>query len=676
MSYTETTNPVVMPFKDINGVSFPYWEAIKPHHWTKFVEENIAEATERFELFKKDDSDVCFDNTFGFIEGVLGKLTNISQSFEMVSGATSDEDTLKASEFIEPRIASFFQSVLSDPLIYQRCQNAYDSRDSSWTDEQIYTAEKLLHGMQLTGCSLSNDARSELATIVEREAELSVSIGKDISDAGDVELLFTPEELVGVGNDFIKQNTNDEGRVAIRMLREQVDPVLETCSVRATREAVWEAFNNRGGSFDFAGIDTSDQIAELLALRQRRAELLGFSNFAELAFADTMAKTPENAAELINKVWSNVLPKASAILDDAAKFAQRDGIDPMTAWDSAYYLRQRRQSLDSSNHVEDKKITLKKAREAAFSLTEKIFGVHFELIDAPVHQPGAQAFLVYKGDVVIGGLITDFAARPGKRGGAWMNYLVTQQNTKDAVQKPLVANTCNFGPDGDEQLLTSLDVKTLFHELGHAMHGLLSNVSYPGNAGTNTLHDWVELPSQLLEAWVEDPRAAELFGSDKPPFNSSDDEAALEEQILFKNRYCQSAMVDLMLHSRVNVGDTDIEQTEKQILSEMNADSRIDPWHRLSHFSHLFTDGGQYAAGYYGYLWAEVLDADVYTLFKKDPFDAKSAKIVQRLYESGGSVPPDKLFLEAMGRDPDPAALLKRIGVNETALKTTTKVKP
>ncbi len=463
------------------------------------------------------------------------------------------------------------------------------------------------------------------------------------------------------------------GKHVITLSRSSIEPFLAFSARRDLREKAflaWAARGDTGGETDNKAI-----IAEIVALRAERAQLLGYETFADYKLADTMAKTPAAALDLLHNVWRPAVARAGRERDALQRLAAEEGGNfELAAWDWRYYaekLRKREHDLDEAEIKPY--LQLDRIVEAAFDTAYRLFGLEFEeLAEAPRYHPDVRIWEAKREGRHIGLFVGDYFARPSKRSGAWMSSFRAQEKLAGEV-RPIIANVSNFAK-GDPALLSFDDARTLFHEFGHALHGLLSDVTYPLLAGTSVPTDFVELPSQLYEHWLEEPQVLRRFavhyrtGEPMP-------EALIERVLAARTfdqgfatvEYTASALVDMDLHQLRTADNLDPARFEREALDRIGMPREIAMRHRTPHFAHIFSGDG-YAAGYYSYLWSEVLDADAFEAFRQagDIFDRETAqKLHDFIYAAGNRRPPDEAYRAFRGRMPSIQALLEKRGLFE-----------
>jgi peptidyl-dipeptidase Dcp len=470
-----------------------------------------------------------------------------------------------------------------------------------------------------------------------------------------------------------------EGKHAITLSRSSIEPFLQFSRRRDLREKAFRAWVHRGENDGTS--DNRPIISETLALRAERARLLGYDSFADFRLADTMAKTLEAARELLETVWQRARRRAASEAEELQEMAAAQGENfEIAAWDWRYFteaVRKRRFDFDEAELKPY--LQLDRMIEAAFYAAERLFGLTFaERHDVPTHHPDVRVFEVSDGDGRhLGLFFGDYFARPSKRSGAWKSNF-RDQHKLDGDVRPIVANTMNFSkpPAGEPALLSFEDARTLFHEFGHALHGLLSDVTYPLISGTHVAGDFVELPSQLFEHWLEQPEILRRFalhaetGAPMP-------EALLDKVLASRTfnqgwatvEYTASALVDLDIHCLPEPDGADVVELEKQTLERIAMPEAIAMRHRVPHFSHVFS-GEYYAAGYYSYLWSEVLDADAFAAFEEagDIFDTETAERLREFVLSAGNLrDPAEAYRKFRARLPTTEALLKKRGLDQSA---------
>jgi peptidyl-dipeptidase Dcp len=573
-----------------------------------------------------------------------------------------------------------------NPKLYGRIADLYARRDSLGLGaEQARVLERYHTRFVRAGAALATAQQDRLAAINERLATLGTQFSQNLlADEKSYALILEEADLDGLpgfARDDARATAEERGhpgKYAITLSRSSAETFLQFSARRDLREKLFQAFVKRGengGQTDNRGI-----IAEMVSLRGERATLLGFATFADYRLADQMAKTPAAARDLLSQVWSRARTKALADRDALQELIAAEGGNfKLAPWDWRYYaekLRKARYDLDESEIKPY--FQLERMIEAAFATAGRLFGLSFTPADVPLYHPDARAWRVTdRSGAAVGLFIGDYFARASKHSGAWMTSLRDQEKLTGPVT-PIILNVCNFSKpaNGEPALLSFDDARTLFHEFGHGLHGLLSNVTYPLLSGTAVASDFVELPSQLYEHWLEVPEILKSYarhartGEPMP-------EALLDKLLATRNygqgfatvEYTSCAILDLDLHGLVETQAFDADKFEKEALARIEMPAEIVMRHRLPHFGHLFSGGG-YAAGYYSYMWSEVLDADAFEAFEEtgDPFDAATAqRLRDYIYSAGNLRDPAEAYKAFRGRLPSPEALLRKRGLADAA---------
>ena len=674
-------NPFFQTWATPFGV--PPFSRIRPEHFLPAFERAFAEHEAEIAAIAGNAEPPSFDNTIVGLENSGRALQRVADVFHRLVGTDSNDALLAIERDIAPREAAHWNKVRMNAALFARIDALHRRRDGlGLSAERMRVLDRSHVSFRRHGAALAPDDKRRLAAITERLAALGTAFRQNVlADEQSYALVLDDERDLAGLPDFVRQAAQAAaaergmpGKHIVTLQRSSVEPFLQFSSRRDLREKAFRAWQSRGDNNDKT--DNKAIIAETVALRAERARLLGYQSFAHYRLDDAMAKTPEAVRGLLEKVWAPA--RRSAIADrDALQelIAEEGGNFKLAPWDWRYYagkLRQRRCQLDESEVKPY--MPLDRVIEAAFYTANKLFGLTFTPVDVPVWHPDVRAFEVRGADGGhVGLFFGDYFARPSKRSGGWMGTLRDQEKLQGDV-RPLVLNVMNFNK-GDPTLLSFDDAKTLFHEMGHALHGLLSDVTYPSISGTSVLTDWVELPSQLFEHWFEQPEVLRKFarhyrsGAPIP-------EALARKLIAARNfdrgrdtlEYIAAALVDLDLHLLPAAEALDVNAFERATLTRLGMPEEIAMRHRPPHFTHVFS-GGYYAAAYYSYMWSEVLDADAFAAFAETG-DIFNAEIARRLYRNvlstGGSRDPAELYTAFRGRLPSADALLKQRGFAET----------
>lgn len=621
-----------------------------------------------------------FENTIVAMERSGALLRRVDMVFGQLSSAATSDALQAVERDIAPVLARHWNAIYIDPKLFARVDALYQQRTTlGLSPEALRVLERYHLDFIRSGANLNAADRARFGAIVERLATLGTQFGQNVL-ADEQETVFAvsaaeadglPDFALAAAAETAKARGLD-APYAVTTSRSSVEPVLHFANNRALREKVWRAFVRRGANGNTS--DNRPLLAEILQLRAELAKLLGYQSYAHFKLADSMAKTPDAARALLEQVWA---PGRQRAMDDATALQQLIADEgnnfTLEAWDWRFYaekLRLARYHFDE-NAIKPY-LELDRVIDAAFYTAGQLFGLAFTpRTDIPVYHPDVRTWAVSRDGRDIGVFYGDFFARSGKRSGAWMTSFRDQQKL-DGPVLPLVVNTCNFSkpPAGQPALLSLDEARTVFHEFGHGLHGLLSDVTYPRISGTSVVRDFVELPSQLYEHWLEQKPVLERLvhyqtGAKIPAELIDRMQAARKANSGFETvEFVASAILDMDLHSPPIVADVDVEALERQTLERIGMPAQIALRHASPHFLHLFTGDG-YAAGYYSYLWSEVLDADGFGAFEEagDPFDPATAeRLLTYIYSGGGSREFGQAYRQFRGRDPEITALLQGRG--------------
>ncbi len=657
----------------------PPFSRIKAEHFLPAYERAFAEHEAEIAAIAGQAAPPTFENTILALENAGRALQRVDDLFGQIVGTDSNDTLLAIERDITPRTAAHWNKVRMNEGLFARIDALNQQRDGlGLTAEQQRVLERHHTKYRREGAALAPDKKKRLATIIERLAALGTAFSQNVlADEQSYTMELHGETNLAGLPDFVREaaaaaaeERGMKGKHVITLQRSSVEPFLQFSSRRDLREKAFRAWVARGDNNDKT--DNKANIAETIALRIERARLLGYQSFAHYRLDDAMAKTPEAVRGLLEKVWKPA--RAAALADrDALKalIAEEGGNFKLAAWDWRYYAEKLRARRCDFDEAEVKPFfPLDQVIEAAFYGAEKLFGLTFKPVDVPVWHPDVRAFEVRGSDGGhVGIFYGDYFARPSKHGGAWMGTLRDQERL-DGEVRPLVLNVMNFNK-GEPTLLSFEDARTLFHEMGHGLHGLLSNVTYPTVSCTSVLTDWVELPSQLYEHWFEQPEVLRKFARHHRT-GEPIPEALIQKLMAAKNfdrgcqtlEYISSALVDIELHLLQSAKNLDVNAFERETLSRIGMPEEIAMRHRPPHFTHVFS-GGYYASAYYSYMWSEVLDADAFAAFEETG-DIFNPEVARRLYENvlstGGSRDPAELYVAFRGRMPTADALLKKRG--------------
>ena len=682
-----TETPLLAPWTAPFGL--PPYGRFTAEDFRPAFEAALARHRAELSAIVDDPATPDFANTVAALERSGHDLRRVSAVFFNLCGT----DTTPALQAIErelaPLLARHWNAIHQDPRLFARIDAIRTTaaptpgNPGSLGREEARVLERYHTAFVRAGAHLDESARIRLAAIAERLATLGTRFAQNLlADEQAFTLVLDGEaDLAGLP-DFVRAAAASaaaarglEGKHVVTLARSSIEPFLVFGARRDLREAAFRAWIGRGEK----GGETDNRtiIEETIALRAERARLLGYPTFAHYRLADSMAKTPEAALELLHTVWPRALAKAEADASALqALIAAEGGNFDLAAWDWRHYAEKRRQAeLAIPPGAVEPYLQLDRLIEAAFATASRLFGITFEERHGlELWHPDVRAWEVRDRDGRhLGLFLGDYFARAGKRSGAWMSGLRGQQKLLADI-RPIVVNVMSFSKPaaGAPALLGFDDARTLFHEFGHALHGLLSDVTYPLLAGTNVDRDFVEFPSQLLEHWLEEPAILAEFARHHRTGEPMPEDLR-ERLIAARNfdqgfatlEYAASAILDLELHLLEDAETLDIGAFERERLASLGMPEAIAMRHRPPHFAHVFSGGG-YASGYYSYLWSEVLDADGFEAFREagDPFDpAVAGRLRELVLAAGNRMDPAEAYRAFRGRDPEVRALLVKRGL-------------
>ncbi|EAT10050.1 putative peptidyl-dipeptidase [Sphingomonas sp. SKA58] len=674
----QSTNPLLGEWTTPDGV--PPYDRIRPEHYEPAFDAALVAARADYRRIADNAAVPTFANTIEAMEGAGRPLGRIASVFFNVASADATDAIQAIEERVTPKLTRLSNETFLDQKLFGRVDRLWKARATLGLDpEQARLLEETHEKFVRAGAALQPAARAQVAAINEALAKLGVEFGqKLLADQKANDVLLTADDVAGLPGDqrsaaaIAAKAAGREGGYLFPATRSAAEPFLTASPNRSAREQIWRAFVMRGDNGD--ANDTNAIIAKLVALRIKRAKLLGAQSHAEFVLEDQMAKTPEAAMDLLMKVYRPALERAKEELRDITARAARDGISTVEPWDWRYYAEQVRKERYALDEAAIKQyMPLDGWAAALFDTTNKLYGITaHERKDVPVYADGVRVWELREADGrKIGLFYADWFARPTKRPGAWMNSL-RDENSLFGEQAIVVNNQNIVPPAPGQPALISIDeAETLFHEFGHGLHGLLSKVRYPSLSGTAVSRDFVEFPSQVYEHWVMEPQVLRKYARNAA--GEPMPEAMMQSLIkarTFNQGYLtvqqlSSAILDMRLHSLTSLpANFDARTWEAAQLKDLGVPEEIGMRHRLAHFSHIF-DGG-YSAGYYAYTWAEVMDADGFEAFTEagNIFDPTlAAKLRREILERGNTRDPVESYTAFRGRMPSPDALLRNRGL-------------
>ena len=664
-------------------LDLPDFTAIKDDQFSVVFDAALAAHASEVAAIASNSDAPTIENTLQALELCGDALSRVSAIFWCRAGAHTNPDIQALEREIAPKMSRHFSALYMNEALFARIDDLYARRDALNLDaETARVLEKTWKRFVKAGAKLEKAEKERLSAIGERLASLGAQFGQNVlaDEAGWSLLLDEGDDLAGLP-EFLRDamaeaaaSRGEPGRYAVTLSRSIIEPFLTFSARRDLREKAFAAFAGRGENG--GDTDNSAIVKETLQLRSERAKLLGYDSFAAFKLDDTMAKTPDAVMKLLVPVWEKALEKANADLGELQRIATLHGSnDRIAAADWRYWQEKLRAEKYAFDEAELKPyLQLERIIEACFDVATRLFGVTFEEKKGIVawHED-VRVFEVKNPDGSHRAtFLADYFNRPSKRSGAWMSALQSGYKLGKGAS-PVIYNVMNFAkpPKGQPALLSMDDARTLFHEFGHALHGMLTDVTWPSISGTSVSRDFVELPSQLYEHWLTVPQVLEKHalhyhtGEPMP-------KALLDKMLAARNfnagfatvEFTASALVDMEYHSQSTAPENPL-AFEAETLKKLNMPAEIVMRHRTPHFLHVFSGDG-YSAGYYSYMWSEVLDADAFAAFEEagNPFDAATAeKLKTHIYSAGGSQDPEALYTAFRGRMPSPDAMMEKRGL-------------
>lgn len=675
-------NPFFRPYATPFGV--PPFDQIKPEHFEPAFEEGMKQQAAEISALVRRRDVPSFENTIVALDNGGDLFSRVSTVFGNLNQANTNDQLQKIAQTLAPKLSKHRDDISLNPLLFQRVKMVYDQRASlKLTPEQATLLEKTYKNFVRAGASLPADKQDRLRKINEESSLLTLKFGQNLLAENNAYALVVekaedlnglPAPVVAAAAEEAKKR-NQAGKWVFTLQNPSLLPFLQYADNRILREQLFKAYLERGNHNDAR--DNKETLLKLVALRAERAALLGYPNHAAYVLEESMAKTPAKAGELLNQLWTATVPVVQQEAAELQALMDKDGKNQkLEAWDWRYYAEKlRKQKYDLDEQSLRPYFALDNVRDGIFMLCKNLYGLRFERrADIAGYHPDALAYEVKEADGRhLGIMFMDFFPRASKRGGAWMTSYRRQEVQGGKPITPVVSIVCNFTkPSGSDPALLSPDeVRTFFHEFGHALHGLLSNVTYGGLSGTSVPRDFVELPSQIMENWATEPQMLKLYAKHYQTGVVIPDalldkmqKSSLFNQGFATSEYLAASLLDLAYHT-LPAGHTpnDVLSFEKAKMDSIGLVAQIPPRYRSTYFQHVFAGG--YSAGYYSYIWSAVLDADAFEVFKqKGLFDQKSAASFRKnVLERGGTEEPMTLYKRFRGAEPDIKPLLKRRGL-------------
>ena len=655
---------------------------IKNDHFLPAIKALIAKTKEEINTITSNDERPTFQNTVEALERTGVQLDRATSIFFNLNSAETNDEIQKIAQQVSPLLSEFKNDLLLNEALFKRVKAVFDTKDSlSLNPEQDMLLEKQYKGFARNGANLSEEKKATLRKIDTELSKLSLTFGENVlAETNAFEMHLTKEEdLAGLPEGAIEaaaQTASEKGKDGwvITLDYPSYIPFMKYAKNRELRKKLSLAFGAR--AFQKNKFNNKLNVLEIVNLRHQRAQLLGYDSHAHFVLEERMAETPQKVISFLNELLEKAKPAAQKEFDELEAYAKKlDKIDRLEKWDSAYYaekLKQERFNLD------DEKLKpyfpLQQVIDGVFTVAKKLFGLQFKEVETiDKYHPDVKTYQVLDAErELVSIFYADFHPRPGKRGGAWMTSFKPQQIKDGKNDRPHVSIVCNFTKPTSKKpsLLTFNEVTTLFHEFGHALHGMLANTTYAGLSGTNVYWDFVELPSQVLENWCYEKETLELFAKHFETHEVIPMELVekIKESATFHEgmqtlRQISFGLLDMAWHGGDPSKIASVKEFEEKAFENTKLYPDTPETCMSTSFSHIFQGG--YSAGYYSYKWAEVLDADAFEYFKQEGiFNTKVAtKFKEFVLSQGGTQDPMELYVKVRGQKPNPEALLKRAGL-------------
>jgi len=678
-----TMNPFFQTYNTPFNV--PPFDQIKNEHFKPAILEGIKRNAAEVDAIANNTAEPTFENTILAMENAGELLSNVNTVFSNLNSAHTNKEIQTIAKEVSPNLSSHRDNIYLNEKLFARVKALWNKKETLGLNlEQARILDNAYKDFVRSGANLSTSEKETLRKINGDLSLLSLKYGQNIlAETNKYQLVITDQkELAGLPQSIIDAAAADAkakgklGSWVFTLANSSVMPFLQYSANRKLRQEIWNAYQTRANHDDET--DNKANAIQLANLRGQKARLLGYASHSNYVLEESMAKTPENVNKLLNDLWKPALEKAKVEAADIQKMMAKDGIKgPVQPYDWRYYTEKiRKERFDLDEQELSPYFSLENVRNGAFQVAQKLYGLQFkELKDIPKYHEAVTAFEVLEADGThVGVLYTDFHPRESKRGGAWMTSYRNQKTENGVRKAPVVSIVCNFTKPTENKpaLLTFDEVSTLFHEFGHSLHGLLSNVNYKSLAGTSVPRDFVELPSQIMENWAAEPEVLKLFAKHYQTGAVIPDAliAKLKKSGTFDQgfgttEYLAASLLDLAYHSQTKDITIDANTFEKQAMNNIGLIESIIPRYRSTYFSHIFSGG--YSSGYYSYIWSGVLDTDAFEAFKITTlFNPEKAKSFRKnVLEKGGTEDPMVLYKRFRGAEPSIEPLLRKRGLDK-----------
>lgn len=680
-------NTTMNPFFQVYDTPYnvPPFDKIKNEHFKPAILEGIKRHEEEINAIANASAAPTFDNTILAMENAGELLSNVNVVFSNLNSANTNKEIQNIAKETAPNLSAHRDNIYLNEKLFARVKALWDKKETLGLNlEQAKILDNSYKDFVRSGANLSDSDKAILRKINGELSLTSLKYGQNIlAETNKYELVIeSKKDLAGLPQGLIDAAAADakakgkEGKWVFTLSNSSVMPFLQYSSNRELRKQIWNAYQTRGNHDD--ELDNKKNAVELANLRGQKARLLGFKTHSNYVLEESMAKTPENVNKLLNDLWKPALEIAKTEASDIQKMMAKDGIKgAVQPYDWRYYTEKiRKERFDLDEEELKPYFSLENVRKGVFQVTEKLYGIQFkELYNVPKYHQEASVWEVTESNgTLVGVIYMDFHPRDSKRGGAWMTSYRTQKTVDGKRLAPVISIVCNFTkPSGDTPALLTFDeVSTFFHEFGHALHGLLSNVTYKSLAGTSVPRDFVELPSQIMENWAAEPEVLKMYAKHYKTGEVIPEalvnklkKAGTFDQGFATTEYLAASLLDLAYHSQTKDITTDANTFEKAAMTKIGLIESIIPRYRSTYFSHIFSGG--YSSGYYSYIWSGVLDTDAFEAFKTttlfNPEKAKSFR--ENVLEKGGTEDPMVLYKRFRGAEPSIEPLLRKRGLDK-----------
>ncbi|WP_435623279.1 M3 family metallopeptidase [Flagellimonas sp.] len=674
------SNPLLTPFDKA-----PF-EQIHNEHFKPAFLQAIENARQEIDQIANNPEPPTFENTLVALDYSGRQLDRISSLFFNLNSAETNEEIQKIAQEVSPLLSEFSNDITLNEGLFKRIKSVYENRSAlELSEEQKTLLKKRYKSFSRNGANLNEAGKNRLREIDKELAQLKLKFGENVlAETNKYEMLLTKEEqLKGLPEGAkeaaaqLAKSKEKEGWLVTLDYPSYI-PFMKYAENRDLRKELSLAFGSKG--FHGDDLDNQENVLKIVNLRHERANLLGYNTHAHFVLEERMAETPQKVLDFLNELLEKAKPAAKREFNELEAFAKEmDGINQLEKWDSAYYSEKLKQKLFN---LDDEKLKpyfkLENVIDGVFKVAEKLFDLKFkEVFDIEKYHEEVKTFEVYdRNDRLISLFYADFHPRPGKRGGAWMTSYKPQYTLNGENSRPHISNVCNFTKPTSSKpsLLTFNEVTTLFHEFGHALHGMLANTNYPSLSGTSVYWDFVELPSQIMENWCYEKEALELFAyhyetGELIPMElvQKIKESATFQEGMATVRQLSFGFLDMAWHGKDPSGISDVKSYETKAFENTSLFPETTETCMSTAFSHIFQGG--YSSGYYSYKWAEVLDADAFAYFKEEGIFNKEVadKFKEHVLSKGGTENPMTLYKRFRGEEPKIEPLLERAGLIQSS---------